>query len=97
MTVFFTGSDFSFLRPAIMVFSWLAFALIVCSILFGFGLGTWFAFAMVGLASAFIIYTTSNILHHYRTDQHVGAALELFAAVALMFWYVLQILMRSRD
>ena len=28
-----------------------------------------------------------------RTDQHVGAALELFASVALLFWYVLRLLM----
>jgi FtsH-binding integral membrane protein len=54
---------------------------------------------MVALASGAILYNTSNILHHYRTDQHVAAALALFAAVALLFWYILQIIMRtsSRD
>jgi uncharacterized protein len=49
------------------------------------------------LASGYILYNTSNVLHHYRTDQHVGAALELFAALALLFWYVLRIFMSSRD
>ena len=33
-----------------------------------------------------------HALHHYRTDQHVGAALELFASLALLFYYILRIL-----
>jgi uncharacterized protein len=49
---------------------------------------------MVVLMSGYILYYTSNVLHHYRTDQHVAAALALFAAVATLFWYVLQIVMR---
>jgi FtsH-binding integral membrane protein len=36
-------------------------------------------------------------LHHYRTDQHVAAALALFASVALLFWYVLQLFWANRD
>ena len=48
--------------------------------------------AMVVLASGYILYDTSNILHHYRTNQHVAAALALFASVALLFWYVIRIL-----
>jgi len=48
---------------------------------------------MVGLASASILYDTSNVLRHYSEDSHVAAALELFASVALMFWYVLQLFM----
>jgi FtsH-binding integral membrane protein len=99
MTVFFTGKDFSFLRPALMVFSWLAVGFIVCAIIFGLSVGTWFSFAMVGLAAAYIIYDTSNVLHHYRSDQYVGAALQLFASVALMFYYILRIMLSasSRD
>ena len=45
----------------------------------------------------YILYYTSNILHQYRTDQYVAAALALFASVALLFWYVIQIFMASRD
>ncbi|MEO7100767.1 MAG: permease, partial [Luteolibacter sp.] len=30
----------------------------------------------------------------YQPGQHVAAALSLFASVALLFWYVLRILMR---
>ena len=53
--------------------------------------------AVVVLISGFILYDTSNVLHHYRTDQHVAAALALFSSIAILFWYVLQIIMQSRD
>jgi FtsH-binding integral membrane protein len=69
-----------------------AMAVILCMILFGLNLGVFFSLAMVVLASGYILYDTSNVMHHYRTDQHVAAALALFASVALLFWYVLQIL-----
>jgi FtsH-binding integral membrane protein len=95
MAIFITRQDFSFLGPILCVISWLVLGLILCAILFNLNLGTWFSFAMVGLASAYIIYDTSNVLHHYRTDQYVGAALELFASVALLFYYILRILMNS--
>ena len=52
---------------------------------------------MIALASGYILYDTSNVLHHYREDQYVAAAIELFADVALMFWYILQIFVMSRD
>ena len=52
---------------------------------------------VVGLAAASILYTTSNIIHHYTLDMHVAAALELFAAVATLFYYILRILMQIRD
>jgi FtsH-binding integral membrane protein len=48
---------------------------------------------MVLVAGISILYQTSNIIHNYRPDQHVAASLGLFASVALLFWYVLQILM----
>jgi FtsH-binding integral membrane protein len=51
---------------------------------------------MVAFAGAAILYDTSNILHRYRTDQHVAASLSLFASVALLFWYILSIF-SSRD
>ena len=73
-----------------------ALGVIVVSLLFGFSLGVLFSAAMVALAGGFILYYTSNVLHHYRPDQPVAAALALFAAVALMFWYVVRLFM-SRD
>ena len=52
-----------------------------------------FSFAMVALLSGYILYDTSNVMLHYRTDQHVAAALALFASVATLFWYILRIVM----
>lgn len=95
--VFFSGKDFSFLGPILWVLSLLALGLVIAAAIGGFSLGLVFAFAMVALAAGFIIYDTSNIIHHYRTDQHVAASLELFASVALLFWYILRIFMSSRN
>ena len=84
--------------PVLSVCSWVAFGVIVCAIVFqGFTLGMFFTLAMIALMAGWIIYYTSNVLHHFRTDQHVAASLELFASVALLFWYVLRIVMSSRD
>jgi FtsH-binding integral membrane protein len=98
-SVFVTKKDYSFLRPILAMSTFIVLGIIVASCLLGFSLGMLFSFAMVALASAFILYDTSNVLLHYRTDQHVGAALELFASVALLFWYILRIVMAasSRD
>jgi len=63
--------------------------------IFGFSLGVWFSGAMVILAGGYILYYTSNVMLHYRTDQYVAAALALFSSVALLFWYVLRIFMSS--
>lgn len=95
-TVFVTKKDFSFLRSILMIGGFIALGIIVVSIIFGFSLGTIFAGAMAIFASIGILYSTSNILHHYRTDQPVSAALSLFASVALLFYYILMIFM-SRD
>lgn len=94
--VFLTRKDFSFLKGILGVAMLGAFATIICSMVFGFSLGVFFSGAMVVLASGYILYNTSNVLHHYRTDQHVGAALELFASIALLFWYILQLFMNRR-
>lgn len=96
--VFMTRKDFSFLSSILTIGGIVALGLIVCGAVFGFTLGLVFSGAMVLLASGAILYDTSNVLHHYRTDQHVAASLELFASVALLFWYILRIVMAfSRD
>jgi len=91
--VFLTKADFSFLRYALWIGFVAAMGLIVASILFGFNLGTWFSAAMLIVAAASILYTTSNVLHYYNTNQHVAASLALFSSVTLMLWYVIQIFM----
>lgn len=95
-TVFLTKKDFSFLRGILAVAGMAALGVIVVSILVGFSLGTLFTGAMIVFAAGYILYYTSNVLHHYPVGSHVAAALALFAAVALLFWYVLQLLMSRR-
>jgi FtsH-binding integral membrane protein len=91
-----TRKDFSFLRGLLVWGGILALVAIVSAMIFGFQLGTWFMVAMIGFAGAAVLYDTSNILHHYPKHLYVAASLELFASIALMFWYVLQFFM-SRD
>ena len=88
--------DFSFLGTILKWAGLVAIVLIICSAVFGFTLGIIFSVAMVGFAGAAILYDASEVIHHYPEDRYVGAALQLFASVALMFWYVLRIFI-SRD
>jgi FtsH-binding integral membrane protein len=94
--VFITRKDFSFMRSVLMFGGLAAMGLIVASILFGFTLGMVFSYGMVALACGYILYDTSNVMLRYRTNQHVAAALALFASVMLLFWYVLRILVDRR-
>ncbi len=93
---FITRKDFSFLRSLMIWGGVAAFGLIIASLLMGFELGTFFTVGMIAFAGAAILYDTSNVLHHFPEDRHVGASLALFASVALLFWYVLRLFM-SRD
>ena len=95
--VFTTRTDFSFLRSALTIGGFIAMGMIIGSILFGVTLGLFFSVAMVILASGSILYDTSKIMRAYSTDQHVAASLELFASVALLFWYILRLFMSRRD
>jgi FtsH-binding integral membrane protein len=91
--VFVTKRDFSFLGPILWVATWLMLGVIVVGVLMGFSFGLVIVFAGLALAAGFILYDTSNVMHHYGPDQHVAASLNLFASVALMFYYVLRLLM----
>ena len=97
LIAFISKKDFSFLGGILTILSFVAMGFIVCNIIFGFQLGILFASAMAVFAGGCILYNTSNIIHHYRTDQHVAAALSLFASIALLFWYILQILLLTRE
>jgi FtsH-binding integral membrane protein len=92
-----TRKDFSFLGGMLRWGFVVALVAIVGGVVFGFELGTWFCVAMVGFAGAAILYDTSNVLHHFPEDRYVAASLQLFASVALMFWYVLQLFISRRD
>lgn len=91
--VYSTKKDFSFLRGLLYMLGFIAMGVIVCGIIFGFELGMFFTVLMIGFASLWVLYSTSNVLHHYRTNQHVVASLALFAALALLFWYILRLAM----
>ncbi len=92
-----TRKDFSFLRAILMWGFILAMLAIVGGLIFGFQLGTWFSVAMIGFAGAAVLYDTSNIILHYPEDRYVSAAMQLFASIALMFWYVLRLMMGNRS
>ena len=95
--VFFTRKDFSFLRGILIFGGFAMFGFIIVAILCNFSIGPIFTYARIALACGYILYDTSNVLHHYRIGQHVAAALALFASVALLFWYIIQLFLRSRD
>jgi uncharacterized protein len=94
--VFVTKKDFSFLGSILTVACCVSLGLIVCSIAFGFSLGLVFSAAMIVVAGGAILYDTSRILHEHKPDEYVSAALELFASMALLLWYVIRIFMGAR-
>ena len=89
-----TSKDFSFLRGLLMWGGVLALLLIVGSVLFGTGLGVWFSVAMIGFAGAAILYDTQRVYRTYPLGSETAAAVNLFSSIALLFWYVLQLLTR---
>ena len=94
---FTTRKDFSFLGPILSIGFFVAIGLCIAGVVFGFDMGVGFAAVIVLMAGGSVLYSTSNILHHYQEHQHVGAALGLFASVALMFRFMLQIFMSFGD
>lgn len=93
LVAFTTKKDFSFLGGFLKIGGIVALGFIVASFFLPVTLGLWFSGAMIIFASVAILYSTSNLIHRYHTDQYVAASLSLFAGVALLFWYVLQFLM----
>lgn len=93
---FVTRKDLSFIRPMMMWGFGGAMLLILGSILFGFQLGVWFSVAMIVLAGGSILYQTQNIMARYPSEAYVGAAVQLFASLMMMFWYILRLLMQLR-
>jgi FtsH-binding integral membrane protein len=91
--VMLTKSDFSFLKN----FLWLASIAATVFVLVGaftgaFSFGLIFVTAMIVLFSGWILYDTSNVLHHYHTSQYVAASLALFSSLTTLFWYVIRLM-----
>ena len=93
---FTTRRDLSFLRPILLWSGVCALLLIVAAVLFGLELGVWFSVAMIAVAGGSILYQTQQIVRQYPPEAYVGAAVQLFGAVMLLFWYVLR-LVTSRN
>lgn len=96
IVAFTTRKDLSFLRPMLMWGGIAALVLIVAAVLFGLSLGIWFSVAMIALAGGSILYQTQKIMATFPSHAHVGAAVQLFASVMLLFWYVLRLVSQLR-
>lgn len=94
--VFITGKDFSFLGAFLSIGFFVSLGVIVCALIFGWQLGLWFSLAMAGFAAVAVLYQTGATIYRYDDSQYVAAALGLFAAIAMLFWYILQILLNNR-
>lgn len=93
-----SAKDFSFLGTFLKWGGLLALGLIVLAVFTGLNLGVWFSVAMIGFAGAAILWETQKILRTYPEGTEVLAAMQLFASVALLFWYVLRLVMSfARD
>lgn len=94
---FTTKKDFSFMGPFLMIGSLIAIGTCIAGVIFGFELGLFAIGAIVLLSAGWVLWSTSNIIHVYQEHQHVAAALGLFASIALMFRFVLQMFMMFGD
>jgi len=96
VTVFTTRTDFSFLKTAVVLGSFIALGAIVVFTIFGINPGSWFAIAMIILMGAAILWQTWQVKEKLHTDQYVGAAVVLFAGFMTLLWYVIQLYLRRR-
>jgi FtsH-binding integral membrane protein len=88
---FTTRRDFQFLGAVVRWGLGLGLIAIIAAAAFEFALGSFFSIAMLTMACAAVLHDTSNVLHHLREESYVAASLELFASIALMFWYTLRL------
>jgi FtsH-binding integral membrane protein len=99
-TIMLTKADMNWMGKYLMFGGIALFGIsIVGAFMGGHGLGIWFPILGAALMCGYILYETSAMMHHMRTDQYVAASLALFASLATLFYYVLRIVMatQSRD
>ncbi len=97
LAVFVTRKDFSFLRTALVFAGFALLGLIIFSIFFSGVPTTLICYIGIAFACGYILFDTSNVMLHYRTDQHAAASLALLASLFLLFWYILQLFLASRE
>lgn len=97
--VFITKADFSFLRGALFMglLALIGIGVLGFFINFSFGFSQAITIAGVLLFVGFILYDTSNILHHYHEDQYAVAAVAIYLDFVILFINLLRLLSRSRD
>jgi FtsH-binding integral membrane protein len=98
-TILLTKADLSWMGRGLMFGGFAMVGIIIVAAIMGINLGLWFAVFGAALMCGYILYETSAMMHHMRTDQYVAASLALFASLATLFYYVLRIVMelQSRD
>lgn len=91
---FFTKKDFSFLRGFLTVGIILLIAGGLLNAFFfkSFNLQYLMAWGGAFLFSGFILYDTSNIINHYKTDEYIAGALSLYLDILNLFVSLLFIL-----
>ncbi len=94
--VYFTKKDFSFMRGALNMITMVAVGIGLILTFMG-GLPTIWSLLVVVLLGGWVLYDTSNILHHRRVDQYVAASVDLLANFVLMFFNIAILLMSGRD
>ncbi|MBI3461456.1 MAG: Bax inhibitor-1 family protein [Planctomycetes bacterium] len=94
--VFVTRQDFSFLRGALWVgmFALIGFGVLSMFVGFSFQVHHLVTLAGVVLFIGFILYDTSNIIHHYREDQFAVAAAAIYLDFVILFMKLLRLLGR---
>jgi len=93
--VFVTKKDFSWMGGILYTVLFGMIAIAILAMIFGFHLGLLYNLLGALLFSGYILYDTSNVLHHNRTDRPLPAAIELFVDVVLLFWYILALFNRN--
>jgi len=96
VATFATRKDFSFLRTGLTIGSFVMLGAIVVGWFTGYDMGLFYSLFGIALACGYILYDTSNVIHRFRTDQHVAASLELFASVAYLFYNILWLLLQTQ-
>ncbi|MGI6401931.1 MAG: Bax inhibitor-1 family protein [Thermoguttaceae bacterium] len=91
--VFFTRTDFSFLRTGLFFVGIAALMLIVASLIFNFVLGTWFSVALILFACGYILYGTSTMLLDADESHDIILTISLFTSIVTLFFYILRLLM----
>jgi FtsH-binding integral membrane protein len=95
--VHLTKTNFEPLGLFLKLGSIIALGFIVASVIFDFSLGMAFAWAMLALATGYILYDTSQIVRVYKPEQHILASTRLLGSALFFFYYVLRIFSSDDD